>query len=155
MGISNNAILAFGFSLEENKPTCLEKRDCNSDSYDEDEGDSFESFDEMIVNRKLTPPPGEYQYESQTKSSLWIEYHKKANELEKACPVTLEWFCSYDYPMFFIALKGTVSTAHRGYVKNVELKTISQSELDAFRKFCEDYNIEWKEPSWSIFSMNG
>lgn len=150
MGVSNNAILAFGFALgdECERPQCL--------NVEGDEDDTYETFDDMVLAKSgLQEPEGKQEYKSKDNSPEWKHYYQKANEIMAACPVEIVWYCSYDYPMYFIALKGTEQKAYRGYAEKVTMREIKPEEIAAFKSFCEEYEIEWEEPAWSIFSMNG
>jgi len=63
--------------------------------------------------------------------------------------------CSYDYPMHFLALRGTKTRAARGYPQAVTAEAPSPEQIAAMRQFCEQYGIEWHEPAWHIFSLWG
>lgn len=146
MGVSNDSILAFGFSLEEDRPDCL----------DDDEGSSYETFDDMVIAKSgLKEPNDNTEYEHNATSPEWVEYYKKVNEIKATCPVEMHWFCSYEYPMYFISLKGTEKKASRGYVEEVNTDKIAEQAIEKFKQFCESYNIEWQTPKWYIFGMNG
>ena len=155
MGISNNAILAFGFAMgdEVELPECL---NIVSDNDDEEIEDSYETFDDMVVAKSgLAEPEGVREYDNGNNSPAWKEYYKKVDEIKATCPIELVWYCSCDYPMYFIALKNTKETALRGYVEKVSMREIRPEEIVVFKDFCKKYEIEYEDPAWSIFSMNG
>lgn len=145
MSTSNDAIVAFGFNLEEERPNCL-----NIDQFD-----SYEKFDDMLVKTTLQEPQENFEYEMKNNSPQWEKYYKEAQEIKNKCPVELIIFCSYEYTMYFIALKNTEIRASRGSVKNVKMKDISEKEIQEFKNFCQKYDIKWVEPQWSLFGMNG
>lgn len=145
MSVSNDSILAFGFSLEEELPECLNNA----------EGSSYENFEDMLIAKSLVEPDSAHEYKSQAVTPAWIEYYKKVDEVKAACPVELVWFCSYEYTMYFMSLKGTKKSASRGYTEEVNTYAVSEEDIAKFKSFCEDYDIEWQEPKWYIFGMNG
>ena len=146
MSKSNDAILAFGFSLEELRPECLESSDLSQ---------NYENFEDMVVALNIIEPDKCFEYEGDSNSPEWKKYYEKVKKIKEACPVELIWFCSYDYPMYFVALKNTKITAHRSYTKLANLRNISIEELDKLKEFCKEYKIKWKEPNWFLFGMNG
>ena len=144
MGVSNDAILAFGFSLEENRPECLESNDKN-----------YEGFSDMVVDLELKHPNDSFEYRRSDNSPEWRNYYEEVQKIKAECPVELIWFCSYEYPMYFVALKDTKIKARRGDIEMVKMRNISSQELDKLKDFCKKYSIEWKEPNWFLFGMNG
>jgi hypothetical protein len=147
MSRSNNAILAFGFSVEEDKPSCLDDENAL--------GGSYENFEDLMVAKLLKKPSTIFEHNTGKNSPEWSDYYKKAQEIKTDCCLTLEWFCSYEYPMYFIALKETVTTAHRSNVESVNTYHIKDEKLEKFKQTCINLGIAYKEPKWCIFSMNG
>lgn len=148
MGVSTDAILAFGFDLGEELPEGL--RNYKGEP-DEDDEDGFE-FCELIRHEAgIAGYPGEVETEEERKAR-WAACSAAENEY----PVELIYHCSYDYPMYFLSVRGTQRTANRGYPTAVEMcAPVAQEKIDAMRAFCERYGIEWQEPRWFIFSMWG
>lgn len=139
MGTSTDAILAFGFDLGEELPESLEAA--------EDEG--FD-FDEWLAAKLGLP---EWR-EGMTDDERTTHYATKRAAIE-AFPVDLITHCSYDCPMYFLAVRGTETSARRGYPQEVATPEIDPEKLSALRAFCEQNNIEWSEPKWQIFSLWG
>jgi len=135
MGQSTDALMAFGFDLGEEMP--------ESFTYDEDDG--FEADEFLLRDYDVTIPewtPG-----------IGQDYWRKKDELIAGLPVEIITHCSGEYPMYFLAVRGTEHQARRGYPEKAPQRAIEQSEIDALRAFCEKHGIEWQEPSWHIFSM--
>jgi hypothetical protein len=79
------------------------------------------------------------------------------SKLREEFPVDLVQHCSYDYPMYILAVNGTERRNNRGYLTeiNPEDMIIPQEKIDKFKAFCEEYGIEWQEPKWYLISMWG
>ena len=143
MGVSNDAILAFGFSLEE-RPECLDI-----------DGKNYENFSDMVIDLELKEPNDSFEYPNDNNSPEWGKYYEDIKKIKENCPLELIWFCSYEYPMYFIALKGTKIQANRGYTELASMRNISAEDMDKLKDFCKKYSIDFKEPNWFLFSMNG
>lgn len=129
MGVSTNAILAFGFDLGDELPEALTQMD-------EDADESWE-------------------FEAWLESRLGVanDDYKVRRAAVEAFPFDLVTHCSYDYPMYFLAARGTEQTARRGYPEPVTMKEATPEQVQAMRDFCAEFEIEWKEPKWQIFSL--
>ena len=133
MGTSTDGILVFGIALEEGtEPGFLE-------DYDGD-------FDEFLNDLSGLPKYSESGHD-------FAEQQK----FRENFPVDLTWHCSFEYPMYIVAVRGTKVTAHRG--NPVEINpanlAISDEKKAALKEFCETYGIEWSEPKWWLVSMWG
>lgn len=137
MGVSTDAILAFGIDLGEEWPDTFNEHDDEDDGF---EADHFLACDFAIEIPEWTPGTG---------SEYWAQKREAINKI----PIELIKHCSSDYPMYFLSIRGTQQTANRGYPKEILQRPIDQSEIDAMRAFCEKHGIEWQEPKWQIFSM--
>lgn len=88
-------------------------------------------------------------------SNYWGEYYAflKANPL----PVELVHHCSGDYPMYILAVTGTVTTASRGYPKVIERTPRTGAEkAEDFHQFCNEHGIELDKPlQWLLCSYWG
>ena len=150
MGTSTNAILAFGFDLgvedtEELPEKMLE------DNRDIDEEDGFD-FNRVAAKMAGIEQPS-VKYEGNEEA--WRAYWKKQSDAAKACPIDLITHCSYDCPMYFLAVRGTKIVANRGFPELAVMPPISGDQLQALRDFCARYEIDWQEPAWHIFSLWG
>ncbi len=143
MGVSTDAILAFGFNLGEELP----------EAFQDDDGDSagFE-FDEWLNQKAgVVYPEGNAGIESPE----YRAYSDACKAVKAASPVDFITHCSFDYPMYFLALPRTKTTASRGHPRAVRTPEVPSEAVAAMRKFCDENGIEWKEPSWHIFSLWG
>lgn len=128
---STNAILAFGFDLGEELP----------DAFVDDEGFDFEAWAEKQAGMEWTPNDE--------------GYFKRRDAMLADLPVKIETHCSADSPMYFLALNGMGTLAHRGYPQAVEMPAPTVEQIDAMLSFCEKHGIDWQEPKWHIFSYWG
>jgi hypothetical protein len=74
---------------------------------------------------------------------------------QKDLPFEAITHCSYDYPMYFLAAKGTQVRANRGHPSVAQMTQATPEQIEAMRAFCEQHGLEWKEPSWQIFRLWG
>ena len=141
MGQSTNAILAFGFDLGEPSEELLKAFGTDPDN------DSSIDFEQWIETQAgLVYPAG-------GTDKAYRAYRKARDAAAAACPVDLITHCSGDYPMYFLAVRGTEMTAHRGDPTAVTIEAVAPEKIQAMRELCEKHGIEWKEPGWHIFSM--
>lgn len=136
MGISSNAMLYFGFPVgeDEERPSFLEGRD-NEDGVTED-------FDDMICELAGLPADAEY---------------KARKAVIDASPAELQSYCSFEYPMFILCVRGASHLVHRGYTSeiNSENLAVAPEKIAAFKAWCEANKIEYQEPKWLLCSMYG
>lgn len=138
MGTSTDAILAFGFDLGEELPEALT-------AMPEDEDDSWE-FEAWAAARAGLEPWSESRPD---------DYWERRRAAIAATPYDLITHYSYDYPMYFLAARGTEVRAYRGTPKEIDTPEIPSATIDAMRAFCAEFGIEWQEPRWHIFSLWG
>lgn len=136
MGTSTDAILAFGFDLGEDVPENLLP-----------DGD----FDEFVKEQAGLTSPKHSNYESEE----WKEHFAACRKAVEQFPVDLITHCSYEYPMYFLAVRGTEQKAWRGSPRSVDAPEMSGKQILELKRFCEKHEIEWQEPKWHIFSMWG
>lgn len=141
MSISSDGQLIFGFEIgeEDEKPDFL---------FDED-GEEIE-FDDFICNLAgLT----EWHPDLPNADEIW----EKRSQAIKSCPVDLATHCSYDYPMYILAVRGERFTAWRGHTVEIDtdLLKVSEDSITAMKEWCGRNNIEFKEPKWLLCSMYG
>jgi hypothetical protein len=73
-------------------------------------------------------------------------------------PVELVMHCSYDYPMYILAVQGSRLRNSRGYPVGFspDNLVVSDESKAALLKFCADFGIECEgEPKWLLTSMWG
>lgn len=89
----------------------------------------------------------------------WREIASMANkdrEFRETCPADMVMHCSYDYPMYILAVRGTETTASRGYPETLDdaLPTVPSEKIDAFKAWCAERGIDG-DPKWILCSMWG
>lgn len=104
---------------------------------------------------------GEYINGVRPERSVLDNYFEERGKFRDEHPVPVEMVnaCSYDYPVWIVALKETFFKANRGYPVIIKEENIIITEeqrtalLDFFKKF--DIDIEGKEPNWYLSSYWG
>lgn len=129
MGVSTDAIVAFGVDLGEELPEFLE---------DFDDG-----FDDYLASISGLPQYGEPGHS-------WDAHWAFAERF----PVTIIHHCSGEYPMYILAVNGTEQRASRGYPHTLEPLTVTQEQIDKLRDFMAEHELEG-EPAWLLFSNWG
>ncbi len=137
MGVSTDAIVAFGFDLGEDLPQSL---------LPDDDGDDYFDFEEWYLAKVGI----EYQETDETG-----EYRKAREEALASCPVEIITHCSYDYPMYFLALTGTRTTASRGCPQEIDPERVADDRILEMCRFCQWAGVDWVEPKWQVFSVWG
>lgn len=157
MGISSDGQLCFGILLtEEQLP------------WDEE---GYDGFDDWWLNQCGYKPP----FQMFDERGHWLNgvkppeerleayfAHRRAFEDTHPCPVVLVTHCSYEYPMYIIALPGTDISAWRGHPKKVDKLISSQpadEEIRVLESFVETYlspeHIEDFVAGWWLSSLYG
>lgn len=132
MGVSSDGLLLFGFSVgDDDKPP-----DWLFDPEDED-ADALE-FDDFVCG--ISDLPADAPYEAR---KAFID----------ACPAELVLYCSYDYPMYVLTVRGTTKRAYRGDLNEVGDLTVEPERIAAFKAWCETNDIPYEEPKWFLASM--
>ncbi len=71
---------------------------------------------------------------------------RDAWQAEYPLPVVVENYCSADFPMYALAVPGTVTTGRRGDPTALPFgalnKSVSLDKVNAFLEFCEKYEIK-------------
>lgn len=134
MGVSNDAIIAYGLDLNEEIPEGLQAL---FDAYDV----RAAYFDDYI---------------DAVSGTIGESYAVRSAAREKF-PVDLLTHCSYDYPMYFLAIRGSNKRASRGYPERIRVDDfkITNEQMVAFNRFCVDIGVDPAQADWHIFSMNG
>ncbi len=132
MGTSTDGILAYGVDLPE-----YEGCDYSDLPWAEDGDDEFGDTIARLAGGRQYPEEG------------WLDDKRKAAE---ACGLELVFHCSYDYPMYILAVRGTEHTASRGYP--TEIKELPTPDATKLREWCKKYEIEC-DPKWLLCSLWG
>lgn len=131
MGTSTDAIIAYGFDIGEEKPAFLE-------------GVEDSDLGNYLVKKAGLPEDTPWQ---------------KRAELEKTCPVEIIEHCSGEYPMYFLALRGSKVKASRGFPVNIEeleekmSGSSSKDKVELAELWCQENGLETKTFAWHLFSM--
>lgn len=173
MGQSTNAILFYGYAWEEeeSKPWNIGK-EFEGEGYD----DSDEDWEERYARlRGLAPPsrpfpprevprtrengfsstPTDYTAEEQSIIDEYRAFWKAKGELVETEPCAVDSHCSGDCPMPYVAIKDSVTTAHRGSVEHITSLDVGPTWEADLRAFCERMGIDVGDqaPGWHLVSM--
>lgn len=145
MGQSTDATIAFGFDLGHELPEKLQEW------ADEHNDGSFEMCE--LIHYMAGGKPW-----SQNMTSKQSDAHfKEKREAEAAFPVDIVTHCYHEYPMYFLCIRGTENTATRGEPVSIQLDELNPAPdwKDKIKAFCDQWEIEYQEPNWHIFSYWG
>lgn len=129
MGVSSNGILVFGIDLGEEEPDFLEGQD---------------GFDSYLNGLSGLPSWGEAGHS-----------FKDQQAFRDSCPADMTLYCSYEYPMFILSVRGTETTVYRGSVEEITSLEVDAEKVAAFKAWCAERGIEGQEPKWLLVSMYG
>lgn len=154
MGVSTDGEISYGIGFEEGFEF----------PWDEHEGDlddwwlevngykpPFELYDDEGEYINGVRPPQE-QFDACYKAEA-------AFLKEHPLPVELVNVCSGEYPMYIVALKGTVLTVNRGFPKTFDPASlvVTDEQRNALLEFCRTHSIDTGdlEPGWYLSSYWG
>lgn len=151
MGQSTDAIIAYGFDLGEDHELPWAEHDGIEEWWDELTG--FEPSDYPFDENECYDDTPERRERVEAYFAERAEWRR-----EHPLPIQEIRHCSGDYPMIFIAAKGSQIRAHRGYPKPFAAQDLVESvgvrEADQLIQFCIDHKIERPNPiGWQLFSM--
>lgn len=154
MTTSTDAILCYGISFEEGT------------SFPWDEDDDFEEWwyytrlgftstediydDEGYYLKSIT--------ENDPRIDKYYQERIDFKEHQPLCPYDLVQHCSYEYPMYILALSRTITNASRGNPEAIEPSDmiIADIETKEMIAFCMKYEIEFNDdPKWWLSSYWG
>lgn len=74
-----------------------------------------------------------------------------------ASPVNLEMFGTYDYTGYMLTIPSYTQGADMWEPEAINLLdlVVPQAEIDAFKKWCEEHNVEVQEPKWHLIAFYG
>lgn len=135
MGVSSDGILVFGFVVDD-------EGDAPVFMFDDEGEQIYDEFDDFLIDREL---------------GLAGEDRKVVQDALKAYPLAMTIYCSYEYPCYILAIRGTETNVSRGSTKEIDPKemVIPQEKIDFLKNFCEKYDIDYEEPKWLLASMYG
>ena len=129
MGTSTDAILVYGIECGE---------DCVPEFME-----GFDDFDDYLDDLSGLPKWGEAGHD-----------FVKQKAFRESFPVSMTMHCSYEYPMYIVAVRGTETIASRGYANEITSIAVDEEKISAFKEFCEKNGIEG-QPKWLLCSMWG
>jgi len=142
MGVSSDGILVFGIPLD------------FEDTMEEDLPfmSGFDDFGDMVAHEAGLP-----EWRGGMSDDESRKHWEAKRSAESACPVNLVLHCSYEYPMWIIAVRGTEVSASRGMPELIdpELLNVSVDRIEAAKAWCESHDIQWREPRWILCSLYG
>lgn len=172
MGIDSDGILAFGVDLGE-------EPDLPWRVYDEEEGDYTADFEEWycnlhgVSNKTLwaayyewaETPEGQavlghqrvQAYEDanpEWRDSL-NDHYTERKSLLKNVPIEIVTHCSWDYPMYIVAVEGSVTKAYRGGPQKIEDWVVPHGKVQTASDFCDEHGIPFEDPTWILASIYG
>ena len=155
MGTSTDADIAYGIDLGDD---LYEMPWVSEDT--EDDGDIekwwLRECGYKDLYDDLWTEEGDYG-EGYTNEKNKENYAHKTKFMEShPCPVELHIHCSYDCPMYILAVKETTMSASRGYAVEFSPEDLKFKDEDkvAFDNFIKKYKIEGK-PTWLLYSLWG
>jgi hypothetical protein len=163
MGQSTDANIAFGVDLQEELPY---------EGADENDIGAYVALREGYKN-PWDDLPDEVNYGSNDPYARWRQEHPEWEEriedwdqtkrmFEDGSPVVIDHHCSCDYPMYVVALKGTVLTASRGAPEEFgigwmadALTMNAETRIREAQEFCEQHEFatDFSSPSWLLYSQ--
>src|SRR5215217_6023399 len=132
MGISTDGILFYGYHLPEGAEVPWDNEEHPLYEHLEDQWDKWFAY-----KRGLEIRYGESSYSWDAICSL-----------EESLPVEIGIHCSDQVPMYYIAVKGSVVTASRGYPENVDRMVVRSvtHENSGWDKAIKDFVKEFEIP---------
>jgi len=85
-------------------------------------------------------------------------YYDMRKKLLDAYPIDLILHCSYEYPMYFLAVRGTKRRASRGYPTFIEsFPEITSMQRVTLKKFADEHGLKCDDDKvgWHLFSVYG
>jgi len=154
MGVSTNAQLCFGVSLEEET-----ELPWNNDRYDYDCDKWWRNINGFKYSVE-DPFDDDGNWRTDISDTIREELYdiryteEKVWDAAHPLPVEIVWHCSGDYQMYIIAARGTLVVARRGYPESIDPAslTVSDEDRDALIGFCEQFGFDG-EPGWWLSSM--
>jgi hypothetical protein len=154
MGISSDGVISYGLKFEEGYEFPWQGEDY-TDWWLKESG-----YKEPF---KLWDSNGNFPNGVKPADSVITEYYNHRREFKKEHPLPFEMvdYCSGEYPMYILAVPGTIITANRGHpieFNPAELDCrilIHEKELRAFSNFCEKYLNNHDQRKWWLSSYMG
>lgn len=167
MSSDTSGIVTFGVAVEEEHtlpfpwpPEYDDAQERDDDAHDDERGElGFYLARRQGIACPYDDLGPEYDHDSGWATGYepadWDErtdaWHSAAMQAEKDAPIEIVWFCSYDCPMYIVALKGTTVMARCGEPQELLLPTIDPSRIEAAALFCKANGIlPFEQPKWLL-----
>ena len=135
MGQSTDAILFYGFLIDE-----------------ENDYPFMGDIDvEDFISEKYGLAKPDLPYDEN--KEFYHEHWKINTALLKSIPVDINTHCSCDYPMYYVHIKSSKTTAYRGYPKKIDSLEVGIDWDEQLQIFCNLTGIEPKEFGWYLVSL--
>lgn len=145
MGVSTDGILFYGI--------CIDPEEVEVPWHsEEDDGDGPEIH--YAAKMGVKEPEDEYSDKPGVKekySKYWDE--KQRINKESGCKVV--WHCSWECPMFGLAISASTRTASRGYPTEIKAVEVDENWDVCLKDYCEKMDVEYEQPKWWLVSMWG
>ena len=157
MGISLDGQICFGIALDEDV-----KLPWDNDLFENDPKAWWDHVLGYTPPFELFTPEGEWIDGVEAPEETVSEYfaaRRKFREENPPLPIVIVKHCSYEYPMYIIAAKGTYISASRGWPKAIDWAELqSHANGCVVTDFCVEHDIELPEdskPKWWLCSLYG
>lgn len=135
MSVSTDGIIAFGILFKEGEaPWQLE----------EDEDGNFEGWEDWFLSKIQVDEDCSWRAKDRALENLGL---------------TVENYCSGDYPMYALVVKESIITAWRGRPKRIDPRGLVETTMTyrtAFQRGCELLRVTFPvEPEWLLMSYWG
>lgn len=153
MGISIDGQICYGIVFD--------------DEYEEFPWEEYDLEDWWLEQCGFKPPieiytdDGEYVNGICPDQEVIDEYYRYGREFKKNNPMPIEMVnaCSSDYPVWIMAVSGTIMGASWGYPEafDPEKLIVTEAQKKDLIDFCNKYGIDItdKEPKWYLSSYKG
>ena len=93
---------------------------------------------------KEPPAPKDWNNRTEAEKKVWSSFWVAKREALEEFGVTLENYCSGDYPMWALVATGSVTTANRGCPRDIDVDKIlrdTDGHREAFQRGCEKLGL--------------
>ncbi len=151
MGMSTNGQVSYGVKFEEDYEFPWDLGDYDGDI------DEWWLAESGFVRGNDYPfdEDGEYKIGLVANSPSVLSYFERESDWREAHPLPVEPvnYCSGEYPIYILAVVGSVVTANRGFprVLNPSALTVTAEQHQALIDFCEKHGLsDYEGPSWYL-----
>lgn len=137
MGVSTDAIVAYGYDLGEIFDHNL---------------DWLEDADDTggAINQRLREKVAGF---TDTWESSPEDYYERETEADEQTGVEIVYHCHIDYPMYFLSARGSEQRVYRGYPEALRDLTVQEGWDEAIAKAVEALGVKIEgKPQWFLMS---